>query len=118
MPQYVLYLHESPEDFLNVTAQQMQELVEEYHGWGEELAGKGKLVSGIKLKDEPGRVLRPQGNGEIDTADGPYRQGETIGGFFIIEASGYDEATATALTCPHLRYGGRIEVREIEPVDA
>jgi len=37
----------------------------------------------------------------------------TVGGFFIIAADSLDRATEIARTCPHVRYGGTIEVREI-----
>lgn len=37
-----------------------------------------------------------------------------IGGFFIIAADTRERALQLAKTCPHLKYGGRIEVREIE----
>jgi hypothetical protein len=37
-----------------------------------------------------------------------------VGGLFVIEADGYDEAVAIAQSCPHVK-SGRIELREIEP---
>ncbi len=36
-----------------------------------------------------------------------------VGGFFIIAADSLERATEIARTCPHVRYGGTIEVREI-----
>ncbi|MFM2090551.1 MAG: YCII-related domain, partial [Planctomycetota bacterium] len=38
-----------------------------------------------------------------------------IGGFFLIEASGYDEAVALCRQHPHLEFGS-VEIREIEPM--
>jgi hypothetical protein len=35
-------------------------------------------------------------------------------GLFIIRAASEAEALAIARTCPHLRYGGRVDVRPIE----
>lgn len=37
-----------------------------------------------------------------------------IGGFFIIAADTRERALQLAQTCPHLKYGGTIEVREVE----
>ena len=37
----------------------------------------------------------------------------TVAGFFIIAADSLDRAAEIARTCPHVRYGGTIEVREI-----
>ncbi|MGQ0715255.1 MAG: sigma-70 family RNA polymerase sigma factor [Gemmatimonadaceae bacterium] len=41
---------------------------------------------------------------------------EVIGGYFAIEAADYDEAVAIARSCPHIKYSGRIEVREVDVV--
>ncbi len=35
-------------------------------------------------------------------------------GYFVIRARDYAEATSIAMTAPHLRYGGSIELRRIE----
>ena len=43
----------------------------------------------------------------------PTDRGDLIGGFFRIEAASLEEAQAIARSCPHLRHGGWIEVREI-----
>jgi len=40
---------------------------------------------------------------------------EVIGGYFAVSADSYDDAVKLAAECPHLKYGGRIELREIEP---
>jgi hypothetical protein len=46
--------------------------------------------------------------------DGPYTESkEIVGGFFTVVAADYDEACTIAADCPHLKYGGRIEVRMI-----
>jgi hypothetical protein len=47
--------------------------------------------------------------------DGPFTEAtEVIGGYFVISAADYAEAIEISRDCPHLRYGGRIELREIE----
>ena len=46
--------------------------------------------------------------------DGPYTESkEIVGGFFTVVAADYDEACSLAADCPHLTYGGRIEVRMV-----
>jgi hypothetical protein len=37
-----------------------------------------------------------------------------VAGLFIVRASDLERAAAIARTCPHMRYGGQIEVRPIE----
>ena len=54
-------------------------------------------------------------NGKITVTDGPYAEAkEVIGGYYLIAASDYAAAVKISEGCPHLKYGGRIEVREIE----
>ena len=115
MPNYLLLLHEQPSDFSSFSPEQIQAVIEEYTAWSRKLAGDGKLVGGQKLKDEGGRHLSGY-NGDFRVSDGPFAEAkEVIGGFFSISAADYDDAVEISKDCPHLKYGGRIELREIEP---
>jgi hypothetical protein len=71
-----------------------RELVDEYRKWAQAVSADGVSIRGEKLRDEAG---------------------ETLSGFFIVEAPSLEAARAIAATCPHVRYGGRIDVREIDP---
>jgi hypothetical protein len=73
--------------------------VEEYRRWARTAGVRG----GEKLKDEV-------------TVLGSAEAKRSIGGFFRIAARNREEAEALARTCPHLKYGGWIELREIERV--
>ena len=108
-PLFVLLLHETPNPTENTA-----ELVSEYGQWARGLYTGGRFVTGEKLR-ETGRVLT-KSNGQIAVAEG-VRTNETsiLGGYFIIEAKDYDDAVRIASECPHLKYGGTIELREIEP---
>jgi hypothetical protein len=49
--------------------------------------------------------------------DGPYSESkEILGGFYIIEATDYAQALERSQDCPHLGYGGTIEVRQVDLV--
>lgn len=110
---YALLLLSGPGEFA-VSADEEARRVQEYSGWAGQLAQAGRLLAGEKLADEA-RLL--------DDADAsaaarlmPADRGDGIlAGFFLIRAADYDEAVAIAADCPHLRYGGRVEVRRIEP---
>jgi hypothetical protein len=39
-----------------------------------------------------------------------------LGGYFLIRAANQRTALEIARSCPHVRYGGRIVLREIEPI--
>lgn len=108
-PLYVLLLHETPNPGENT-----EELVREYGQWAGGLATGGRFVAGEKLR-ETGRILTRL-NGELGIREEIRTNGTSIlGGYFIIEARDYDEAVRIASECPHLKYGGTIELREIEP---
>jgi hypothetical protein len=116
MSRFMLLLHESPSDFARFSPEEMQKIVERYGAWSQKMAQSGKLAGGQKLKDEPGRVLTRK-NGQVIVRDGPYSETkELIGGFFVLEANDYREVESLARDCPHLEYGGRIEIREVDPI--
>jgi hypothetical protein len=101
MTQYTLLLYEGPE--FNTSGATEPELVKEYSAWAGELAGRGRLVSGEKLGSEHWTLGADRATHPAPT------------GFFIIAARDQGEALAIARTCPHLRYGGTVSVRPIEP---
>ena len=113
MPQYMLLLHDAgsfPED---MSPAEMQAVIQRYVAWRERAAAGGRQVSGYKLRDGQGRVMR--GKGTASVTDGPYAEArEVIGGVFLLDAKDYDDAVALARDCPHLDFGS-IEIREIEP---
>jgi hypothetical protein len=113
MPQFMLLLHQTPSDMSSVSPEQMQAVIAEYTAWSERLVAAGKFQGGQKLANEGGRSISANGGG-MSVTDGPYNETkEVIGGYFTIEAADYDEAVALCDDSPHLKYGGRIEVRQI-----
>ena len=115
MTEFMLLLHENPGDFADVSPDEIEKVIAEYVAWRGELAEAGRLVGGKKLRDEGGRWLRRE-NGDVRVIDGPFAEAnEVIGGFFMVSAADYAEAVEICRSCPHLKYGGRIELREVEP---
>ena len=100
--QYTLLLYEGPG--FNPAGTAEPALVKEYTAWAGELAGRGRLVGGEKLGAEAWSL----GNDAGAATAGPT-------GYFVIAAQDRDEALAIARTCPHLRHGGTVSVRPIEP---
>lgn len=88
-----------------------QFVMRKYGEWSQKIAAK--TIVAHKLKDGEGRKVELV---EGRTKDGPYAETkETIGGFYVIEASNYEEAVEVAKDCPTLLYqGGYVEVREVE----
>lgn len=114
MAQFLLLLHETPADFAAISPEQIQGIIQEYSAWAEALRRQDKLVGSHKLKDDGGRQLTRR-DGKLRVTDGPYAEArEVVGGYFLVRAKDYDEAARLAEGCPHLKYGGRIEVRQID----
>lgn len=114
MPNYMMLLHEEPMDYSQFSPEQIEAVIGEYIAWRQRTADEGKLVGGEKLKDDGGRHITGT-NGEMRVTDGPYAEAkEVIGGYFTIAAKDYEEAADISKSCPHLKYGGRIELREVE----
>ncbi len=115
MTDFLLLLHEDPSAFEELAPDEIESVIGEYVAWREELAAAGRLTGGTKLRDEGGRSLTKE-NGKVRVVDGPFSEAnEVIGGFFMIAAADYAEAVEISRDCPHLKYGGRIELREVEP---
>ena len=114
MAEFMLLLHENPSDFAGLSPEQIQKVIQEYTAWGDALRREERLVGSAKLKDEGGRHMTRREE-RTRVVDGPYVEAkEVLGGYFTVRAAGYDEAVRIAEGCPHLKYGGRIEVREVE----
>lgn len=91
-PRFLLLLHETAATASLGIPERV--LVDEYGDWARRVSADGHAMRGEKLRAEPG---------------------QTLSGFFIVEAPSRDAAEAIAASSPHVRYGGRIDVREIEP---
>ncbi len=75
---------------------------DEYVAWARGLASRGELSADGEL------------SGEVETLKGGPREGtaaEEPLGFFILRARDRAEALQLSAGCPHLRYGGRVELR-------
>jgi hypothetical protein len=109
---YALFLFEDA-SYQSAAEGQAMERVREYGAWARELAQSGRFVDGEKLADD-GRFCRLE-EGTLTTA-GPQADVHrgALTGYFVIGASSLDEAMQVAKTCPHLKYGGTLEIRLLE----
>ena len=102
--QYLLLLYDN-EPTRNLSPTQLESIIAEYSAWARGLRAAGKLVSAEKLKDEPSAWF----GGEVSIVGG-----DRLGGFFLIRAHDAAEARRIAEACPHLKHGGRVELRAIQ----
>lgn len=111
---FMLVLHDDVSSFEELAPGEMQKIVQRYNAWAGKLAAAGRMAGGEKLADEPGRVLRRESSGVV-VKDGPYSETkEVFGGFFLIHADSYEDAESVCQDCPHLDYGGSIELRAVD----
>jgi len=76
--------------------------------WATRLERAGELIEADRLELD-GLLLAPSG---AATGLAP---GDVIAGLFVLRATSDERALAIARSCPHLAYGGHIEVRRIAP---
>ena len=91
--------------------EEMEKVAGQWMAWFNRLTEQGKAIAGKPLKGE-GKVVSGR-NGRA-VADGPFAESkEAIGGYFLLQVSGPDEAVAIAQECPGLAYGAIVEVRPV-----
>lgn len=118
MPQFMLLLHDDPNSFPDASPDDMQKIIGEYVAWREGLVESGHLVGGEKLTNDGGKELA-RVDGELRVVDGPYSEAkEVVGGYFTIKAADLEEAVGLSKSCPHLIYGRRIELRQVDEIHA
>lgn len=93
--------------------EEMQAEMKKWMDWIGGIAAQNKLVTAGNRLGSAGKVVKA--NNVI--TDGPYTEiKELIGGYTIVKAATYEEATEMAKGCPILAYGGNVEVRDIVPM--
>jgi hypothetical protein len=93
--------------------EEMQAEMKKWMDWIGGIAAQNKLVTAGNRLSSAGKVVKA--NNVI--TDGPYTEiKELIGGYTIVKAATYEEATEMAKGCPILLSGGNVEVRDIVPM--
>jgi len=110
---FILILRAGTEDSQPEDEAELMRRVEEYTVWAQVAGQSGSLVAGEKLQDG-GRLLERSGDGLEAVALARVAEPGSVQGFFLIRSASYEEAVRVARDCPHLRFGGAIELRKIE----
>ena len=95
------------------TPAQMEAMVQGHGRFAQELRAAGKMVHGERLRpDSDGSRVRFKA-GQRQVMDGPFAETkEALGGFYLIECDGREEALEWAKKIP-LGEGGYIDVRPV-----
>jgi hypothetical protein len=85
----------------------IEESMNQFTAWADELRREGKLKSGGPL-EAIGKTLTSTNV----VIDGPFAESkEAVAGFFVIQAGSLEEAVEVAKGCPGLEVGQTVEVR-------
>ena len=112
---YLLLFRDAGADrYRALSADERQQLLQQWRDWYDGLAAAWKLQGGHPLESETRLVSGPRGERVID---GPFAEAkEAIGGYFLLTVAGLEEATAIARQCPSLPLGLTVEVRAVAGV--
>ena len=111
MSEFLYLFRGGDEERAAQSPEEMQAQMGRWMSWMEGLQKEGKFSSGLPLGKE-GKVVGKQGQA---ITDGPFAEGkEVIGGYLIIKAKDFNEATEISKNCPILEHkDGSVEIREI-----
>src|SRR5204863_3792911 len=110
LPQSMLLIRGDDEP--SQSAEETQRIVQEYIAWARHLRDQDKMRGGDELAPR-GKVVSGIGSAACVT-DGPFAESkELIGGYFLIEATNEAEAVEIARECPGIKRGRSVEVRTI-----
>ncbi len=110
--QYALLIY-TPEPTEEVPQEQVAAEMEQYNGFTQTLRELGKMLGGEALDSTATATTVRVVDGRTITTDGPFAETkETLGGFYLVEASDLDEAISFAAMIPGAKHGC-IEVRPV-----
>jgi hypothetical protein len=91
------------------SSDEIQAAIDAFYAWYDQLVADGRVKRGHRLAREGKMVSRQR------IADGPFAEAkELIGGYWIVAASGLDEAAELMSHSPTLACGLQFEVRPLD----
>jgi hypothetical protein len=111
MAQYMLLIYGDPANAPGPEEAEAQ--LEAWTNYTNSLVAAGAMVSGAPLEGtEQATTLRSRG-GELQQTEGPaVDSSEILGGYYVVDVAGLDEAVAMAAQMPNIEYGS-VEVRPV-----
>jgi hypothetical protein len=104
-----MFLFRGGLDPQTASPEEMQQNMQKWMGWVDELKKKGIYHSGEALFPT-GKILHKDNL----VTDGPFTESkEVVGGFFIVKAENIDAAIQIANDCPDLAIGSSVEIRDV-----
>jgi hypothetical protein len=108
---YLCLIYGDEERWEALSDAERQSVYDAYRAFAEEAGAAGKLVGGGELEPARAATTVRVRNLETEVSDGPFAETrEQLGGYFVLECEGLDEAVALAAKIPGALHGS-IEVR-------
>jgi hypothetical protein len=113
MKDFLLIFRADYEKMTKRTEEESKAMTKKWMDWVGGIAAQNKLIDRGNRLFNTGKVLK---NGNVIT-NGPYSDiKESIGGYTMIKADSYDDATELAKSCPIFFVDGNVEIREVSPM--
>lgn len=109
LPEFVLLLRNSPQGLRPQSVEDQMQRVREYGLWASKMNG---ILDGERLAGDAKILNLIDGRPVVSEMEADAKQ-TAIAGYFLIKADDYQQAITIAQTCPHLKYGGTVEIRQI-----
>jgi hypothetical protein len=104
-----MFLFKGGKNAVEASAEEMQESMQKWMAWIEDLSKQGLYKSGEALENE-GKTV----HSDRSVTDAPLTEfKELIGGYFVVTAESFDAACQMAKDCPVLDEGGSVVVRQV-----
>ncbi len=111
--QYLLLLYADESGGAALPKEEMARWMEKVGAYGEALAKAGALVSNGGLGLTRNAAVVHLDDGELRVHNGPYAETqEQLGGYYLIDVAGMEEAQQWAARCPAAIWG-HIEIRQV-----
>jgi hypothetical protein len=111
---FLLLLYGDETKWMDMSPEAMQQSVEVWNAFGQELIDAGAIVAGEALAPTSDATTVRFDQGEVVRTDGPFAETrEQLGGFYLLECRDIEEAAAWAAKVPDLGEGGSVEVRPV-----
>ena len=116
MPAYMLLIHEDPAQRAKRTEAEGRAVFGQMLDYAEQLKKRGVLKAVESLSSPDANAARVQvRGGQARLVDGPFAEAkEMVGGFFLVDVAGRDEAISIARDCPAAGWA-TVEVRAVGP---
>ncbi len=112
LPRFLLLLRNPADTFRSDIPP--EKLRTEYAAWAGRLAETGAFLQGEELEDRH-RLLTAS---SVESGADRLAPSGPVSGYFLIQARDSEQAAQIARGCPHLSYGGAIELRALVEVPA